>query len=298
MSDWQRRDTSIVAVQMELTNACPLSTCVECAYRFMSRPIGHMDFNLAKAIVDGAVSAFGTTVNFNLNGLGEPISYLKLPDLILYIGAKAPNGRIELFSSLVGSKDRVEEICRALDKVSNNVLFAVTCHIRDDKGHILDQTVSHFQFETVYRMLKSNPRIDLHVATNKSIYTETGDVRVFRNIFEDMLPPEKVHVIEELDSWLETIRPVAISCSDVESKSVCDYPFNVLHVAWDGTCLICCTDDVNGELPVGKIEKEEDVKTVWFSEKMEEIRNRHNNLDVCGLSPCNRCGRTVGYVTR
>lgn len=295
---YAKLENKIVAIQIELTNACPLADCVECAWRFMSRPIGHMDFELAKTIVDGAVDAFGTGINFNLNGLGEPLSYKHLPDVIRYVGEKAPDGRLELFSSLVGSRERVEAVCKAMDAIPNNVLFATTCHLRDDKGEILQQTVKNFQFETVFNMLGSNPRIDLHVATNASVFTQPEDLDVFRKTFGEALPDDKVHVVERLDSWLGYISDVAVECSDVTSQSVCDYPFNVLHVAWDGTCLICCTDDVKGELPIGKIEKRSDLKDVWFSSQMDELRNRHNDLDVKGLAPCDSCGRTKGYTSR
>ena len=295
---YQRLEEQIVAIQMEVTNACPLADCAECAWRFMSRKIGHMDFELAKIIVDGAVEAFGTTINFNLNGLGEPMSYLKLPDLIRYIGQKAPNGRVELFSSLVGSKERIAAVCHALDEIPNNVLFAVTGHMVDDKGNVLEQSANNFQFNITYAILGNNPRIDLHCATNVSKFTIPEDIIVFRKIFESVLPKEKVHVVERLDPWLEYIRPFAVECSDVTGQAVCDYPFRVLHVGWDGTCLICCTDDVNGELPIGKIEKASDVRDIWFSPLMEELRARHNNLDVKGLSPCDRCGRTGGYLKR
>jgi len=264
----------------------------------MSRKIGHMDFDLATTIVDGAVEAFGPTINFNLNGLGEPLSYKHLPDLIRYIGDNAPRGRVELFSSLVASKDRVHDVCVALNQIPNNVLFATTCHLRDDKGELLSQTLNNFQFETVYNMLYVNPRIDLHVATNRSVFTTEDDIEKFKAIFLPLLGEERVHVVDRLDPWLGYISDVAVETSEVTSQSVCDYPFNVLHVGWDGTCLICCTDDVNGELPIGKIEKKSDIRDVWFSPLMEGLRERHNNLDVQDLSPCDKCGRTCGYLKR
>src|SRR3972149_3902216 len=295
---YQRLENAIVAIQMEVTNACPLADCAECAYRFMSRPIGHMDFELAKTIVDGAVEAFGTGINFNLNGLGDPMSCLKLPDLIRYIGQKAPNGRVELFSSLVGSKERIEAVCKALDEIPNNVLFASTCHLRDDKGNIMEQTAKHFQFDTVFNMLGSNPRIDLHVAMNRSIFTTGEDIGTFNWIFLEALPKDKVHFIERLDPWLEYIRPFAVECSDVTGPAVCDYPYRVLFVEWNGTVTICCTDTIKDELVIGTIKTKEDVKNIWFSPLMEELRQRHNNLDVDGLAPCNRCGRTKGYLKR
>ena len=298
MPIYNRLQTDIVAIQLELTNVCPLATCAECAYRHMERPIGNMPLDFAKMVIDGAVEAFGTGINFNLNGLGEPLSYPHLAEVIRYIGQKAPQGRIELFTSLIGPAERITEVCKALLEVNNNVLLATTCHIRDAEGEVLKKTANHFQFPTIYSMLGNVPRIDLHVATNVSIYTTEEDIKTFNDVFLPILGKDKVHVIERLDSWLEYIRPVAKECSDVTSPAVCDYPFKVMHILWDGRVNLCCTDDVTLEFEIGQIKVKEDIKAIWFSPVIELLREKHNNLDVAGQVPCNRCGRTKGYPTR
>ena len=296
--NYQRLETNIVAIQMELCNACPLATCAECAYRYMTRPIGSMPLDFAKMVINGTVETFGTGINFNLNGLGEGLSYPHLAEVIRYIGQKAPQGRIELFTSLIGPPERIKDVCQALLEVKNNVLLATTCHMRDDKGDILEKTANHFQFPLVYNLLGNIPRIDLHVATNVSIYTTLEDIAVFNEVFLPILGKDKVHVIERLDPWLEHIRPYAKECSDVTNPAVCDYPFKVLFITWDGKVTVCCTDTISDELVIGEIKGKEDIKSIWFSSAMESLRERHNNLDVRDLSPCNRCSRTVGYISR
>ena len=298
MITYDRLKTDIVAIQLELVNACPLATCAECAYRHMTRPIGNMPLDFAKMVIDGAVEAFGTGINFNLNGLGEPLSYPHLAEVIRYVGQKAPQGRIELFTSLIGPPERITEVCKALVEVNNNILLATTCHIRDADGDVLKKTANHFQFPTIYNLLSNIQRIDLHVATNVSIYTTEEDIKTFNDVFLPILGKDKVHVIERLDSWLEYIRPVARECSDVTSPAVCDYPFKVMHILWDGRVNLCCTDDVTLELEVGQIKVKEDIKAIWFSPIMELLREKHNSLDVAGQKPCSHCGRTIGYIER
>jgi len=296
--NYQRLETNIVAIQMELCNACPLATCAECAYRYMDRPVGNMPLDFARMVIDGAVETFGAGINFNLNGLGEPISYPHLAEIIRYIGQKAPKGRIELFTSLIGPPERITDVCKALLEVHNNVLLATTCHIRDDEGNILKKTANHFQFPTVYNLLGNISRIDLHVATNVSIYTTEEDIKTFNDVFLPILGKDKVHVIERLDSWLEYIRPFAKECSDVTSPAVCDYNFRVLFIEWDGTVKQCCTDTVDDKYIIGKITQKKDIKSIWFSSIIEELRIKHNNLDVKNLIPCDRCSRTHGYKER
>ena len=298
MPIYDRLKTDIVAIQIELCNACALQQCAECAWRFMERPVGSMPLDFAKMVIDGAVDAFGQTINFNLNGLGEGLSYPHLADIIRYIGIVAPKGRVELFTSLIGPPERIKEVCQSLLDIKNNVLLATTCHIRDNKGNILDKTANHFAFPTVYNLLGNIPRIDLHVATNVSIFTTDDDIRIFNDTFLPILGKDKVHVIERLDSWLEYIRPVAKECSDVISPAVCDYNFRVLFIEWDGTVTTCCTDTIKNDLIIGVITKKEDIRNIWFGEYMESLRERHNSLNVEELSPCNSCGRTKGYLTR
>ena len=298
MTTYERLETKIVAIQLELCNACPLATCAECSYRYMDRPVGNMPLDFAKMVIDGTVEAFGTGINFNLNGLGEGLSYPHLAEIIWYIGQKAPQGRIELFTSLIGPPERITDVCKALLEVNNHVLLATTCHIRDDEGNILKKTANHFQFPTVYNLLGNISRIDLHVATNVSIHTTEEDIKTFNDVFLPILGKDKVHVIERLDSWLEYIRPFANECSDVTSPAVCDYPFRVLHILYDGTVNLCCTDDITVELELGKITEKKDIKEIWQSPAMELLRSKHNDLDVWGQKPCNSCGRTKGYLKR
>lgn len=298
MPTYDRLQTDIVAIQMELTNACALQQCVECAWRFMERPVGNMPLDFAKMVIDGAVEAFGKGINFNLNGLGEGLSYPHLAEVIRYIGQKAPQGRIELFTSLIGLPERIKEVCQALLEVNNNVLLATTCHIRDAEGNVLKKTANHFQFPTIYSLLGNIQRIDLHVATNVSIYTTEEDIKTFNDVFLPILGKDKVHVIERLDSWLELIRPVAKACSDVTSPAVCDYLYRVLFVEWNGKVTQCCTDTIKDEFVIGEIKEKDDIKKIWFSPTMELLRERHNNLDCKDLSPCNKCSRTHGYLTR
>ena len=218
--NYQRLETNIIAIQMELCNACPLATCAECAFRFMERPIGSMPLDFAKMVIDGTVETFGTGINFNLNGLGEPLSYPHLSEIIRYIGKSAPHGRVEIFTSLIGSEDRIERMCQALMDIPNNILLATTCHMRDDKGDILEKTANHFQFPLVYNLLGNIPRIDLHVATNVSIYTTLEDIAVFNEVFLPILGKDKVHVIERLDPWLEYIRTFFCIGSDILKPGV------------------------------------------------------------------------------
>ena len=294
----QTLETGIVACQLELTNTCPLD-CAECAYHFQTRKKGHMDRVLAMEVIHGCLEAFGP-ISFNLNGLGEPLAYKGLADVIRYIGGKSPQSRIELFTSLASSEEQGELVATALRDVPNPVLLAITIHSYGHDGEIMKHAGKAGPVLAIFRrILGELDRIDMHVAMNRTQFTPDGQAERFREGFLPMFGEAKTHVVEKLDSWLgyvDTAGPGGYS--DVTQPAVCDYPFKVLHVGWNGDVLICCTDDVNGELKLGTITSREDVKKIWHSPLLDEIRVRHNALDVKGLTPCDRCGRTKGYLSR
>lgn len=297
MSDYEKLKPDIVACQLELTNICPLASCAECAYPFMTRPKGHMDLELAKRIISDCVDAFGP-ISFNLNGLGEPLSYPFLPEVIRYIGDYSPKSRIEIFTSLVCvSEKHVKNVINALSDVSNNILLASSYHIMNKEGKRLEATKKYYRFFDFYDAFLGNNRIDFHVAMNVTKWHTKAEEKLFLNTFTPFMPPDKVHLIQKLDSWFGHVSDQAVDTSDVMNPNVCDYPFRVLHIGWDGQIIICCTDDVDSLLNFGYIQ-DNDVSKFWRSPEMEEIRDRHNNLDVKNLTPCNICGRTKGYITR
>lgn len=298
MSAVKTLETGVVAIQLELTNHCLLD-CAECAFHFQSRPKGHMPIDFAKMVVDGGVEAFGS-ISFNLNGLGEPLSYKPLPDVIRYIGKRSPTSRIELFTSLATSEAQGEAVAKALAEVPNPVLLASTIHSYGHDGEIMKHAGKAGPVLAIFRRILGDlPRIDFHVALNRTKYTTAEQAERFKEGFLSMFGEDKVHVVERLDSWLGYVKNAGPGgYSDVLESAVCDYPFRVLHVGWNGDVLICCTDDVDGELKLGTIREAADVKKIWFSPLLDEIRLRHNALNVKGLTPCDRCGRTQGYLNR
>lgn len=298
-STYQRLETGIVACQVELTNTCPL-TCAECAYVHQTRPKGHMEYDFFTMLVSGCQEAFGT-INYNLNGLGEPLSYPRLADAIRYLGDHSPGSRIELFTSLVTTPQRAAEVADALLSVPNNVLLASTIHSYGVDGEIMKQAHKAGPVLSLFREKFADvPRIDFHVAMNRTKFVTDDLADEFNAGMLPIFGEEKTHVVEKLDRWLGYVDGFAGpgGYSDVTSPGVCDYPYKVLHVAWNGDVLVCCTDDVQGELKLGTITEKSDILRIWNSQQYEELRVRHNNLDVKGLSPCDRCGRTAGYMAR
>src|SRR3990172_2723214 len=201
----QALETGIVACQIELTNTCPL-TCAECAYVFQTRPKGHMAFDFFQLVVDGCLESFGP-ISFNLNGLGEPLSYPHLAAAIRYIGDKSPTSRIELFTSLATTLARAEEVTDALLAVPNPVLLASTIHSYGVDGEIMKNAHLAGPVLALFRRkLGEISRVDFHIAQNVTKFTTEEQIENFKAGFLPIFGEEKTHVVERLDSWLGYVK--------------------------------------------------------------------------------------------
>lgn len=291
--------TEIVACQIELTNICPIGKCAECARPYMTRSIGSMHLSLAKDIIKECSEHWGN-ISFNFNGLGEPLIYSELPNLIRYIGEISPSSRIEIFTSFVCSDNHAENIISAIKEVPNNFLMAGSLHLYNHKGKRIKLIQSGFKFKKFFNSFENTERVDFHIAMNKTIYHPETVLYLFRETFEGYLPSDRVHIVEKLDPWFDLVRDKAVECNDVLNSSVCDYPFKVLHVTYNGDILICCIDDVFGKIIIDHYWGYDKpcLLDVWEKGSLVYLRDRHKSLNVEGISPCNKCGRTKGYLKR
>src|SRR3990167_5435411 len=175
------------------------------------------------------------------------------------------------------------------------------------------------EFLELYHELGSIERVHKHIALIKTKYVHNGIEKEFVERFRQMLPDDNIHVIKNMNPWLDLVKEMAgedgydTGCL---TPSVCDYPFILPHVLWDGTICICCTDDVQGECTFGKIEKEEDLTRIWNCEALTRIRHLFKNSfefpegielpkHYLGdeiksqektkqiMEPCNKCNRTA-----
>lgn len=284
-------DKNLVAVQMELTNACALD-CAECPRRAMSRKVGMMNLDTAKLIVEEGV-AYKKDIGFNLNGIGEPLLYPHLPELIQFMQEKGVV-HFDLFTSLVASTKNVEQVFEAIGNTNIDVLLAITKHAYDSTGtNQIKEDMFEKNFEIV---LKAQGKINKHIHMNATKYHTSEFIDSFLENYRQFLPKDNVHYTKQINPWFNLVTDMASVEYGAEEpntcKNICDYPFNVLHVGWDGKVIICCTDDVDEECVLGEIREKGDLVKIWEGQKLQEIRDKFNNY-IIDIAPCNKCNRTA-----
>ena len=284
-------ETNLVAVQMELTNACKLN-CAECPRYLMTRPVGMMDWNLATLLVDEG-TAYNREIGFNVNGLGEPLLYKHFAPLIYYMAGKSVH-HIDLFTSLSAPEKIVKPAFEAFRQTGLPVMLAITKHIYDGHGK---RQVDDAQFDDYLEAAIAMPAtVDRHIGIVLNKYHQPEDVVEFEERYKAKFKEGNFHVIRQLNPWFNLVKDMASAEYGASPASlepnICDYPFILLHVGWNGDCIICCTDDVDGEGIMGHIKEPGDLKRVWMGEKYQHMRARHNAY-IIDMAPCNKCERTA-----
>ena len=145
----------------------------------------------------------------------------------------------------------------------------------------------------LYEKRNNQPYPFIHIST--TITYETGDqVEMFKNLtsrFTDRVSVGRT-ILEHMDvntgklsdEERERLRCLKDQESVIKDYVECPEVFDKLSINWDGTVSACCKDYDNF-MVIGDI-RENSIKEIWRSEKMNEYRHmlaemRHSELDLC-----------------
>ena len=279
-------ETNLTAIRLELTNKCQLS-CAECSRRFMSRPVGEMDFELAKLIVEEGLD-YKKDISFLLSGLGEPLLYDRLPELINFMAEKGL-AHLDLFTnlSMKMKSSEIGDVFKAINKSKIDVNLIMSLHLYDENGQIQGVVKNNFDenFDIVMEILQDNKRVNKHITIVDTKYHTEEDASLYR--YREYLAPENIHIARQLNPWFDLVKDMAgkegHSLGSI-TPSICEHPFTLLYAGWDGKVIICCTDGVNGECVLGEIKEKGDLRRIWEGEGKREGRGNRaigrNNLQI------------------
>ncbi len=283
-------ETRLVALQIELTNACKLA-CAECPRILMSRPVGVMKLELAKLLVDEGV-AYNPTMGFNVNGLGEPLLYPHFAALVEHMDSVNAH-HIDLFTSLIAPDRLVDRAFDALAKTKMRVQLCVTKHLYDNHGK---RQFEDAEFDrNLLRVVTLPGQVDRHIGIVCTKYHTQADIEEFEARYKPMFPEGNFHVIRQLNPWFNLVSDMAGAAGPsppARERNICDYPFILMHVGWNGDVIVCCTDDVDGECVLGHFSQPGDLHRIWHGPELEEMRRKHREY-IIDMKPCDKCERTA-----
>ena len=276
-----------IQIDFELNASCNLK-CPMCPISAES-PKGKgkstwFDFDFYKELIDYSVKE-GTRA-IKLNYINEP---LIRNDLIKFIEYALSKGILDVYFSTNGillSETLSEKLIKSgLTRLQVSI-DAVTQETYDKvrPGGSLEKIKNNLnKFLELRKKLKSiTPLVRVNFVKTTNNEFELDD---FLNFWKD-----KVDMIgvQEFIKPTKVVNEIKSKKSFKKKNFKCSFPFKQLVINNEKQVLPCCTF-WGEELALSKIEKPEDLKEAWNSEKMRNLRKKHLEGKYFEIPQCKNC---------
>jgi radical SAM protein with 4Fe4S-binding SPASM domain len=265
------------SVMLEITNHCQLK-CITCAREYSwgrEMAQGHMDIEKAKGLIDNAHLFLD---RITLTGLGEPLLYPHLSELIDYIHCL--NEGISIFLSTNAQSTKTPEIIQAVSDKVDTLQISI-----DGIGEVFEKIRRKSRYDAFLENLQAITR----VTTNRRAEAKLNMV-VFKDNYSQMLEVIKLAkesgirevnfntinlVATELDtshydiyqsedflrelkkverlSKQENIHAFFQKMDGMKGFEHCPYPWDAFFITWDGFLVPCCAKPFPKEKHFGNV---------------------------------------------
>ncbi|MFQ5717173.1 MAG: radical SAM/SPASM domain-containing protein [Nitrospinales bacterium] len=269
-------------INIEPTNFCN-QKCHFCPRNEMERPVGNMELDLFKKIIDDLA---GRQVKVWLHFMGEPLLNPALFDMIEF--AKSRNvsevGLSTNASFLKGKNkdrllaaplDRLEFSLDALDRSAFLKMRGV-----DEFEKVRDHVVDFLR--TKYASKKKTPVTSIQfMRTEETLESQREIVAAWKPLLED---DDFIMMIDEF-SFVDFSRRTPTGQN--RERTPCDWLWKYMVILWNGDAPICLSD-YDGTDVLGNV-KNESIADIWNGEKINRYRRHHLNLEFGEIANCANC---------
>jgi pyruvate-formate lyase-activating enzyme len=263
-------------VELELTNHCNMS-CIHCHRKKMSRPLGYMDIDLFKKIID-EICTFPISF-LRIVGQGESSLHPQLKTMMEYLASK--DLKVEFTTNgLIFEKYSIDEI------LSWNIdILGISVDGVDENSY------NKIRKNGNYSQLKKN--VTEFYRMRNSLNIKYPILKIRNVIFPEY---NKTEVDNFIRIWLQisdyinfnTFCPLD-SMQNYPELYQCHAIFFDAHVRWNGMVPLCdnqCLygqEDWLGDLNLNTL------RSLWQHNRLVEVRYSHYSKDLNGLSSCKSC---------
>jgi hypothetical protein len=264
-------------IRIESTNRCN-ANCVFCTREKLTRPLGVMDLQLFRKIVDEC--AQNKIRSLHLHNFGEPLLDPELCERIKY--AKKFGIRTRIFSNLsVLSEEKarmlidsgIDEIKISLDANTKETYESIRKNLN------FEQAVANIEMLLRLRqkMQVKHPRISLvFVATEKN----RTEVAAFKKRWANKVDAV---LISTYHNWAGGLHKNGLN----KRLLPCFRLWRTFTILWDGRAALCCLD-YDGKIVLGDLNKQS-IKEIYHGSKLSQIRKQHLNWEYAKTSICLDC---------
>lgn len=262
-------------IRIESTNRCN-ANCTTCTREKLTRPLGTMDFDLFKKIVDEC--AANNIRILHLHNFGEPLLDSLLSERVKYAKSKGIRTRIfSNFSALTREKALqlldagIDEIKISIDAASKETYEAIRKNLKF--AQVEANLEMMLQLRAEQKLEK--PRISLvFVATDNNRH----EVKKFKQRWQHKV--DKIF-ITSYHNWAGgldkggAVRKRLLPCLRL---------WKTFTILWDGRAALCCLD-FNGQVILGDLNKQT-IQEIYSGQMLSRIREQHlrwqyNKIPIC-----------------
>lgn len=254
---------------MEITNACNLR-CVHCPQKMMTRPVGFMDFDEYKKIIDEVA---GKIPWISLYRQGEPLMHPRFLDMLKY--AKDKGIKVDIFTNAMFlDKEKAEAI---IDIGIDMISFTG----RGDKESYeelmlranFDKMVKNVGYFLKYRKKKKAKNITVHAVFVEYPDTPKQQLDLFYKLFKNKLKVDYAYTnkLVYFPGNFDSGKKPAGFPKEPINHNVCIYPWQLVGISWNGNVAPCVFDG-HDRVTVGNAFKE-GFFNIWNGEKMRAFRS-------------------------
>lgn len=289
---------------IEATNLCNY----RCNYCPQRNPTGEdlskgrMSIDLFEHILK-KISEVQPVSQVYLTGTGEPLVH---PELERFIFLSNEYGLIPSFSSngSLFTEERTESLlnsgtfCLTLDFSPNRKIYEThraggcweTVHI-----NLRNLLTSKKKLTRDYPEIEIRDMSTIALTSPDDREKSLSDLRrMFKDLPVDRFSQLKVH------RWTGNVDAgnAAVQANDRKYK-LCTHPWSILVITWSGEVVACCRD-FGSEYTVGRIDGQDDIMSIWNSQKMKSLRKALAKKRPQEINICEGCDRpfTGGSVAR
>ncbi len=282
-----RRDTARIpegpsVIWIEPTNSCNLN-CIMCDREaILRRGKGFMSLELFIKIIDQAAEQKVEKVNLQMGG--EPLLHPNLLEMIRYAKGKTLVTTFNTNANLLDEgKSRaiieagLDLIIFSVEGASNNIYGKIR---RGGNYEIVQNNIHCFlNLKKELGVTKPETRIETLIMK--------GTENEIKKIVEYWQPYVNKVMVSSVCEY-GGVRGLSLLEKNMKSKKIlCPSLWRSLAVLWNGDVTVCC-GDLAGDLVIGNIMKS-DIRSLWNSTKLNEMRRIHRKREFEKIPRCNDC---------
>ena len=276
-------------LDIELSGICNLK-CDFCFQNgLINKPLGLMDFDLFKQIIDEGVEKGLCAIKLQIRG--ESFLHPQIFDCIAYAKDKGIMDVQITTNGTLLNKNRIREV---LDSGIDAIIFSVDSH----HGDSFSQKHNSKNYSSVERSIKELLKLRAKLGKERPWVRLQASIPQIdpesfeetRNYLKEKFPEADIFVVSRIYNY----RNDTDAFPDLHTNyklNPCNYLMHRLAVFWNGDITICCVD-YNGYFQLGNIDTRS-IEEMWLSPEMNRFRKLHKDNKRKTMALCKHCGACV-----